>query len=424
MPLPVPSQPWEVISMDFVTHLPQCDGYDAILTVVCTLTKMAHFIPCTSKVNAKQLAKLFLDNIYRLHGLPRIIIGDRDTRYTSTFFRNLMEELRTKLSLSTAYHPQTDGNTERCHRTIEQILRAYVHEDHYEWLRTLSLAEFSYNNNVHSSTGFSPFAANYGFDPRVPINLITPPVDMSDRSKEHSHILRKLLDIHKVIQDQLEISKAVQKHYADKRTDARIEFNEGDYVLLSTQNLKLLNQKSKKFKTRFIGPYLIEKKVSSQAYKLKLPNTMKVHPVFHISLLKEYRSNNPEQDTPDEIPAVGDQMYGEEFIVDHIVDHKTGPFPDYYEKGPALLFRTKWEGYGPEDDTWQVYADMRKTVELDNYIKSSDKFRLFLLSDEYKKLSRAYPERFPMTLRYEVPPPIAHTYATRSSRRGRNVRGT
>jgi hypothetical protein len=119
MPLPVPTRPWDSVSMDFITSLPNMDGYDAILTVVCTLTKMAHFIPCNSTVNSRQLAKLFLDNVYRLHGLPRFLIGDRDTRYTSQFFRNLMLELKTTLCLSTAYHPQSNGNTERCHRSIE-----------------------------------------------------------------------------------------------------------------------------------------------------------------------------------------------------------------------------------------------------------------------------------------------------------------
>ena len=106
-PLPVPSRPWESVSLDFITHLPNVDGYDAILTVVCMLTKMAHFIPCTATINSLQLAKLFMSNVYRLHGLPRYLIGDRDTRYTSEFFRKLMGELRTKLCLSTAYHPQS-----------------------------------------------------------------------------------------------------------------------------------------------------------------------------------------------------------------------------------------------------------------------------------------------------------------------------
>jgi len=106
MRLPAPTKPWESVSMDFITSLPNVDGYDAILTVVCTLTKMAHFIPCNSTVNSRQLAKLFLDNVYRLHGLPKFLIGDRDTSYSSHFFKSLMLELKTTLCLSTAYHLQ------------------------------------------------------------------------------------------------------------------------------------------------------------------------------------------------------------------------------------------------------------------------------------------------------------------------------
>ena len=190
MPLPVPVRPWESISMDFVTGLPNCDGYDAILTVVCTFSKMAHFIPCTKTVNAKQLAKMVLNEVYRYHGLPRIIISDRDTRITSDFFRNLMADLRTTLCLSTAYHPQSDGNTERTHRTIEQILRSYVHTDHHGWLSSLPLAEFAYNNNVHSSTGYSPFMANYGFDPRTPASLLDP---ATETPKSTDDILERLM---------------------------------------------------------------------------------------------------------------------------------------------------------------------------------------------------------------------------------------
>ena len=402
MPLPVPNIPWESVSMDFITHLPECDGYDAILTVVCTMTKMAHFIPCTSKVNARQLAKLYIDNVYRLHGLPRIIIGDRDTRYTSAFFKNLMAELKTKLSLSTAYHPQTDGNTERCHRTIEQILRAYVHDAHNDWYKYLSIAEFSYNNNVHSSTGYSPFAANYGFDPKTPMDLTVPPTG-EPADQDHSELLRKLLETHTLIVDQLKIAKAIQKHYADRNSDTTKEFSEGEYVLLSTQNLKLLNRPSKKCKARFIGPFLIEKKISSQAYKLKLPATMKVHPVFHISLLREYHSDNPQQDPSDDFPVTGEKDYEDDFFhVEEILDHKVAPFPLRYQKGPALLFKIRWYGYGPKDDTWEPYVNVKQTEELHNYIKNSDKFRLFVKSDEYKKLSRAYTSRFPQYLIKEV----------------------
>ena len=145
-----------------------------------------------------------------------------------------------------------------------------------------------------------------------------------------------------------------------------------------------------------------------------------MHPVFHISLLREYTSDNPENDVPDEIPAVNDRKYGDdEYLVHSIIDHKTAPFPERYSKGPALLFRVRWQGYGPKDDTWEPYVHLSKTAELDKYIKSSDKFRLFLKSDEYKKLSRAYQERFLKELTIEV----SSRAGLRSSGRGRNVMG-
>ena len=396
MPLPVPTRPWESVSLDFITCLPNVEGYDAILTVVCTLTKMAHFIPCTSTVNARQLAKLFLDNVYRLHGLPRFLIGDRDTRYTSQFFKHLMEELKTTLCLSTAYHPQSDGNTERCHRTIEQILRAFVHTDHFGWLSNLSLAEFAYNNNVHSSTMYSPFVSNYGFDPRTPYNLIEPPLETN---KDSEDVLDRIMTVHSIIIDQLKIAKAVQKHYADLRCMPK-EFEVNDKVMLSTINLKLLNQPSKKFRSRYIGPYTIIKKISSQAYELKLPKNMKVHPVFHVSLLKEYYSKSPDTEMPDDIPAANDLIYGDDnFYVHKILDHKIAAHPVTYEKGPALLFLVRWENYGPADDSWEPYINLRRTDSFIDYLNKNDKFRLLIMSNEFKKLSSSYPSRFPSSLR-------------------------
>ena len=234
------------------------------------------------------------------------------------------------------------------------------------------------------------------------MDLTVPPTG-EPADQDHSELLRKLLETHTLIVDQLKIAKAIQKHYADRNSDTTKEFSEGEYVLLSTQNLKLLNRPSKKFKARFIGPFLIEKKISSQAYKLKLPATMKVHPVFHISLLREYHSDNPQQDPRDDFPVTGEKDYGDDFFhVEEILDHKVAPFPLRYQKGPALLFKIRWYGYGPKDDTWEPYVNTKQTEELDNYIKNSDKFRLFVKSDEYKKLSRAYTSRFPQYLIREV----------------------
>jgi len=192
--------------MDFITNLPNVDGYDAIFTLVCTLSKNAHFIPCNSTVNSRQLAKLFLGNVYRLHGLPRFLIGDRDTRYTSHFSNNLVFELKTTLCLSTAYHPQSHGNTERYHRTTEQILRTLVHTDHFNWFSSLSLAEFAYKNNVHISIGHSPFVSNYGFDPSTPYNFIDPPIYLIP-PQNNEGVVQILLTVHNLVVNQLKITK-------------------------------------------------------------------------------------------------------------------------------------------------------------------------------------------------------------------------
>jgi hypothetical protein len=202
-----------------------------------------------------------------------------------------MLELKTTLCLITTYHPQSDGNTERCH-PIEHTLSSFIHTNHYDWLSSLSLAEFAYNNNVHNNIGHSPFVANYGFDPRTLYNLIDPQIKLIPQQNNDA-VLARLFTVHKLIVNQLHIDKAKQKHYADQRSTPK-QFNVGERVMLSTINLKLLNQPSKKFRSRYIGPYKIIEKISSQAFKLDLPSTMKVHPVFRISLLKDVNSLSPE----------------------------------------------------------------------------------------------------------------------------------
>ena len=146
-----------------------------------------------------------------------------------------MLELKITLCLSTTYHPQSDENTERCHRTIEQILRAFVHTNHYNWLPSLSLVKFAYNNNVHNIIGHSPFVANYGFDPRTPYNLIDPPIELIPQQNNDA-VLKRLFTVHKLIVDQLHIAKLKQKHYADQRSKPK-QFNVGERVMQSTINL-------------------------------------------------------------------------------------------------------------------------------------------------------------------------------------------
>ncbi len=165
--------------------------------------------------------------------------------------------------------------------------------------------------------------------------------------------------------------------------------------MLSNQNLKLLNQPSKKFRSRYIAPYKIAEKISSQAFKLDLPSTMKIHPVFHISLLEEFNSLSPETENPDNIPSSNDMIYGDHtFFVHSNIDHKIAPHPSTYAKGPALLFKVKWEGYDSSEDSWEPYVNVKRTDCFEKYFRKSDKFRLLILSIEYKRLNSSYASRF------------------------------
>ncbi|GLI64705.1 hypothetical protein VaNZ11_007997, partial [Volvox africanus] len=169
-PLPVPDAPWESVSMDFVVALPKTEGgYDAVFVMVDRLTKMVHLAPCTSSCTAEQTARLFFDNVVRLHGIPKNVISDRGGQFTSKFWEALCKLVGMGVNLSTAYHPQTDGQTERTNRTLGDMLRNYAGRTPLVWDTYLTAAEFALNNAVNRSTGKSPFFLNYGFHPALPV---------------------------------------------------------------------------------------------------------------------------------------------------------------------------------------------------------------------------------------------------------------
>ncbi|KAF1323729.1 Pol protein, partial [Globisporangium splendens] len=170
--LAVPSDSWKSVSMDFIFGLPRdTHGRNGILVFVDRFSKMVHLAPVSDKISAEKTAKIFVDVVFRLHGLPVEIVSDRDTRFTSKFWRALFGLLDTKLSMSTAAHPETDGQTERVNRVLEDVLRSYA-TSFKEWSEFLPLAEFALNNSTHVSTGHSPFYVNYGIHPRVPASIM------------------------------------------------------------------------------------------------------------------------------------------------------------------------------------------------------------------------------------------------------------
>ena len=171
MPIEPPQEPWSDISMDLITGLTKSNNCTAILVVVDRFSKMAHFIPINTDIDAIKLAEVFVNNIVRLHGIPKSIISDRDPRFVSAFWKELFTNIDTNLRFSTANHPQTDGQTERTNRTLEQYLRLYAKHRPNQWTKYISFAEIAYNNAIHSSTGVSPFYLVYQLHMNIPFDL-------------------------------------------------------------------------------------------------------------------------------------------------------------------------------------------------------------------------------------------------------------
>ena len=415
----VPSRPWSHISMDLITDLPPstaCDGltYDSILTFVDVLTKQAFFVRCNKSVTAVQLAHLYLENVYRLKGLSAFIISDRDSRITAEFWQTLFQLLGTHLNMSTAYHPETDGQTERTHRTIEQILRAYVDPRHDDWAVWLPLAEFAYNSSVNASTSMSPFEANYGYQPSTPVSVCTQTVQQhlwkdphcsglppgaADASAEG--FVRHLLDIHRFVQQQAVSAKEYQRAHANRlRRD--VQFKVGSRVWLSTSDLHSASQPSKKFRDRWLGPFEVTAVVSPVAYRLQLPSSMQIHPVIHVSRLREDHTDDAFSQRPRPVrpptvapPAVWVPTPGNlarPYEVSAILDVNLAADDD------IVIFKVHWGGKWshPSHDSWEPVDNLlpgSKQLLLD--FMKTPKYLRFKRLPMYRQFAKDFPDRRP-----------------------------
>ena len=292
MPNSIPEKPWMHILADFITKLPLAQGYDSILVVVDRLTKIVHFIPTTEKMSAEGLARLFRDNVWKLHSLPKSIISDRGPQFAAGLMRELNEMLRIKSKLSTAFHPQTDRQTKRINQELEQYLRMFIDHRQEQWSEWLGTAEFAYNNKVHLSTRISPFKANYGQDPRM---------GFKERKKGKYMGAEKFMEKMKEIQEEAKagLRKAQEdmRKYADRKRSDTEEYKVGDLVMLSTKDLKyqMVGRRTEKLTKRFVGPYKVKEIVSSNMVKLELPSTVKIHLVVNISRVRQYVEQVEEQ---------------------------------------------------------------------------------------------------------------------------------
>ena len=228
IPLEIPTRNWESISMDFITDLPLSHGSDTLLVVVDRLSKQAHFIPTVKALDAPGLARLYITTVFKLHGLPASIVSDRGSVFTSLFWEALTSQLGVQLKLSTAYHPQTDGQTERVNQCIEQYLRNYCSYQQDDWVDWLGLAEFQYNNLIHDSTRTTPFFANYGFHPTfsiTPMQRATTPAA--------SDFLEHLNTIRSELRAELKLAQETAKGQYNTHRAIAPTLNPGDLVMLS-----------------------------------------------------------------------------------------------------------------------------------------------------------------------------------------------
>lgn len=287
LPLPIPTQPWTDLSMDFVLGLPRTQrGNDSIFVVVDRFSKMVHFIPCKKTTDASQVATLFFREIYRLHGLPLSIVSDRDTRFLSHFWRSLWKMLRTSLDMSSAYHPQTDGQTEVTNRSLGDLLRCLVGGNIRSWDKVLCQAEFAHNHAVNRSSGFSPFQVVYGLIPRGPLDLSVAP----DRTRFHGcacDAVEEFHSIHQQVRDNLEAAASKYKAKVDlHRRD--VQFNVGDLVWAVLTKDRFPAHTYNKLKARKIGPLEVLEKINNNAYRLKLPPHLHTANVFNVKHLFPY----------------------------------------------------------------------------------------------------------------------------------------
>jgi transposase InsO family protein len=342
-PLPTPEGPWLWTQSDFITDLPLSRGFDAIYVIADWLTKMAHFIPCRSSCTAEQLAELHVQRVWPLHGLPLQHNTDRGPQFTAPYMRNLYRNLGIDQRLSTAYHPESQGQVESNNKWLETYLRMFSAYRQDDWADFLHTAEFAYNNHHHPSIGMTPFYANYGYHP-VYTNRAS-----SDQVLELPLRLQHVHEVQARCQLAIEKAQQVYKRYADRRRQDST-FAVGDKVWLESYNLST-DAPSKKLAAKRLGPYEVLELVGPASYRLSIPASWRVHSVFHGGLLSRTKEDTIPGRAPPPQPRVT-MREQELWVIDHFVNSR-------WFRGKFQL-KIRWEDQAEEQDDWRDYAAILK----------------------------------------------------------------
>jgi hypothetical protein len=344
--LPISEGKWEDINMDFIVGLPKTSkGYDSIWVIVDRFTKVAHFLPVRTLYPTKTYAELYIARIMSLHGVPKTIVSDRGPQFVSRFWEEFHKSLGTKLIHSSAYHPQTSGQTKRVNQILEDMLRACVLVYSEKWDECLPLAEFSYNNSYQESIQMAPFEALYGQRCRTPLNWSGP----DERFFFGPDLVKEAEEKVKLIQHRLKVAQHRHKRYADKRRRP-LFFQVGDFVYLKVSPMKGVNRFGIKGKLapHYVGPFEILAWCGDVAYKVKLPEHLSaIHNVFHVSQLKKCLQ------VPDKVVEISDVdlepdlTYSEHPI--KIVDQQER----VTRRKTIKFYKVQWNKHSEDEATWE-----------------------------------------------------------------------
>ncbi|KAG1953664.1 retrotransposable element [Pimephales promelas] len=353
-PLPVPSRPWSHIALDFITALPPSQGHTVVLTVVDRFSKVAHFIPLPKLPSAKETAVSVIDHVFRLHGLPTDVVSDRGPQFVSKFWREFCKLLGATVSLSSGFHPQSNGQTERANQDLERTLRCLVSKNPSSWIQQLSMVEYAHNTLPVSSTGLSPFECSVSYQPPIFPSLESEVAVPS----AHAFVQRCRHTWTRARETLLQVG-ARTKVKADRHRRRPPVYVVGSKVWLSTKDIPLRSI-SNKLAPKFIGPFAVTRIISPVTVRLNLPPVYRrIHPVFHVSKIKPvfYARINPPVPVPPPPPRLVD---GEpSYSVNRVLDSR--------RRGRGFQYLVDWEGYGPEERSWVPARDILDHSLIDDY---------------------------------------------------------
>lgn len=372
-PLPVPEERGDSVAIDFIGPLPEDEGYDCIITMTDRAGADVRIVPTRTDLSAEDFADVFFDRWYCENGLPLEIISDRDKLFISRFWKRLTQLAGVKLGMSTAFHPETDGASERTNKTVNQCLRYHVTRNQKGWVRALPRVRFAIMNTINASTKFSPFQLHMGRAPRIIPPLISRGKEKDDGIDAFERIERIQADVAEA-KDNLMLAKLFQADHANRRRAPEDVYKVNDLVMLSTANRRKEyastgSGRSAKLFPRHDGPYRVTQAFpQTSTYQLDIPNApSNACPTFHASQLKRYVQNDPALFPGRELTRDGPVVLPdgqEEHVIERILDER--------RRGRGWQYLVRWKGYGPGDDEWMARREIEETVALDEWLRARE----------------------------------------------------